>query len=147
MARLRPYLVRAVYDWVVDHQLTPYILVDAEFEGVEVPGEYVENGKIVLNVSPMAVRNFQIENTFLGFEASFSGQAWQIFVPTEAILAMYCRENGQGVYARDDGLGMLVNEGEEGENPDPNPGSSDVNEKPDVSEKAKSSVSHLRVIK
>lgn len=121
MARLRPYLVRATYEWLVEHELTPYFLVDAEVEGVEVPWEYVEEGKIVLNAAPIAIYNLQLENDFVGFEASFSGENWQIFFPTEAVLAVYAQETGQGIYAREEGLGMLVNEGEEGEL-DPTPG-------------------------
>ena len=112
MARLRPYLIRSTYEWLVEHDLTPYFLVDAEIEGVEVPWEYVEEGKIVLNAAPIAIRNLQLENDFIGFEASFSGQTWQIFSPVEALLAVYARETGQGIYAREEGLGMLVNEGE-----------------------------------
>lgn len=112
MARLRPYLVRSAYEWLVEHDLTPYFLVDAEIEGVEIPWEYVEEGKIVLNAAPIAIRNLQLENDFVGFEASFSGQTWQIFFPVEALLAVYARETGQGIYAREEGLGMLVNEGE-----------------------------------
>lgn len=145
MARLRPYLVRATYEWIVEHNFTPYLLVDAEYEGVEVPPEYIDNGKIVLNVSPMAVRNFNVDNKYLAFEASFSGQAWQIFVPTPAILAIYSRENGQGVYARDDGLGMLVNEGEEGENPDPSPEDDSTEQKEEA--KPSKSRANLRVVK
>lgn len=123
MARLRPFLVQATYDWIIQHGLTPYLLVDAEYLGAEVPGEYVDEGRIVLNISPMAVRNLQIEPDYLGFEASFSGEAWNVYVPTGAVLAIYSRENGQGIYAHDEGgLGMLVNEGEEGENPDPSAG-------------------------
>ena len=120
MARLRPFLVQATYDWIIQHSFTPYLLVDAEYPGVEVPGEYVDEGRIVLNISPMAVRNLQIEPEYLGFEASFSGESWNVYVPTGAVLAIYSRENSQGIYARDEGgLGMLVNEGEDGENPDP----------------------------
>ena len=121
MARLRPYLVRATYEWIIDHELTPYILVDANQENVEVPWEYVENGKIVLNASPMAIRNLQLENDFVSFEASFGGAAWQIFIPGDALLAVYARESGQGVYAREEGHGMLVNEGESGDDLDPAP--------------------------
>jgi stringent starvation protein B len=121
MARLRPYLVRATYEWIVDHDLTPYILVDVDQDNVEVPWEYVENGKIVLNASPMAVRNLQLENDFVSFEASFGGSAWQIFIPSSAVLAVYARESGQGVYAREEGHGMLVNEGESDDDLDPTP--------------------------
>ena len=121
MARLRPYLIRAAYEWIVDHDLTPYILVDASQDNVEVPWEYVENGNIVLNASPMAVRNLQLENDFVSFEASFGGTAWQIFIPSAVLLAVYARESGQGVYAREEGHGMLVNEGESDDDLDPTP--------------------------
>ena len=121
MARLRPYLVRAAYEWLVDHELTPYFLVDAEYEDVEVPWEYVEDGKIFLNASPMAVRNIQLENGFVSFEASVGGSAWDIYIPSAAVLAIYARETGQGVYAREEGLGMLVNEGEDDGDLDPQP--------------------------
>ena len=121
MARLRPFLLRATYDWVVEHDFTPYILIDAEAEGAEIPWEYVENGKIVLNVSPVAVRNFYIDNQYVTFEASFSGLVKQIYVPIGGLLALYARETGQGVYAREEGIGMLVNEGDKPEQLDPNP--------------------------
>jgi len=121
MSRLRPYLVRATYEWIVDHDLTPYILVDADQDNVEVPWEYVENGKIVLNAAPMAIRNLQLENDFVSFEARFSGTTWPIFIPGSAVLSVYARESGHGVYAREKGHGMLVNEGESNDDLDPTP--------------------------
>ena len=146
MARLRPFLVKATYDWIIFHGLTPYLLVDATCEGVEVPGEYIDEGRIVLNVSPMAVRNLQVEHQYLSFEASFSGESWQIYVPTEALRAIYARENSQGIYARDEGgLGMLVNEGEEGEDPDPSAGEEEAEAESNTA--AKRARSKLRVVK
>jgi len=121
MARLRPYIIRATYQWLVDHGFTPYFLVDAEEDKVEVPWEYVEDGKIVLNASPTAIRNIQLENDFVGFEASFGGTSWQIFFPTSAVLALYSPETGQGVYVREEGIGMMVNEGETEDDLDPKP--------------------------
>lgn len=119
MALLRAYVVRGVYDWLVDHGMTPYFLVDAEYEGVEVPWEFVQEGKIVLNAAPGAIRHLQLEDDFIGFEASFSGRVWQIFFPTAAVMALYSRESGQGVYAREEGFGLLINEGEDEDELDP----------------------------
>lgn len=122
MARLRPYLVRSTYDWIVDHELTPYIVVDAEHELAEVPYEYVKRGRIVLNISPQSISGLHLDDDFLSFHASFSGKDWHILVPIEAIISLYAKENGQGIYAREDyPLGMYVNEGDSLEDSDPNP--------------------------
>lgn len=142
MARLRPYIVRATYEWLIDHDFTPYVLVDAEIEGVEVPWDYVEEGKIVLNLSPAAVYNFQLENDFIGFEASFSGEPQQIFFPMDAVLALYAEETEQGLYAHENGVGMLVNEGEEGDL-DPTPPTDDTHR----DAPSKVDTSRFRVIK
>ena len=131
MARLRPYLVRATYEWLVDHEFTPYFLVDAEMDNVEVPTEYIEEGKIVLNIAPAAVHNLQLENDFVSFEASFSGEAQEVYFPIAAVLAVYAPETGQGLYAREDDLGMLVNEGEDDEL-DPTPPEGEASSKSDT---------------
>lgn len=112
MALLRMDLLKTTYQWIVDQGFTPYLLVDAEHDRVEVPAGYVKNGKIVLNLSAAAVRNFAMTGHHISFEAGFGGVACQIFVPASAILALYAREGGQGLYARDDGPGLLVNEGD-----------------------------------
>ncbi|MDF2690640.1 MAG: stringent starvation protein [Gammaproteobacteria bacterium] len=121
MARLRTYLLKSTYDWLVDHHFTPYLLVDAEQEGVQVPSDYIDEGQIVLNIAPSAVQNIEISEEFVHFDASFGGQAWQIFVPLDAVLALYANESSQGIYAREDGFGMLVNEGESEDELDPAP--------------------------
>lgn len=97
MTPSRPYLVRGLFEWILDNDQTPYILVDANGEGVAVPQEFVQNGQIVLNISPNAVRELLIENEQLSFSARFSGITHQVFVPVMAILAIYARENGQGM--------------------------------------------------
>lgn len=97
MTSSRPYLLRGIYEWIVDNQLTPYILVDATLEGVEVPDQYVEGGKIILNVSPSAVSELLINNQLVEFDASFSGRALHLQVPIKAVLAIYARENGKGM--------------------------------------------------
>ena len=93
----RPYLARALYQWLLDNDLTPYIVVDAEQPGVEVPRQFVQNGQIVLNLSPGAVRDLFMENEALGFSARFGGQPMRVMVPTSALVAIYARENGVGM--------------------------------------------------
>jgi stringent starvation protein B len=97
MTSNKPYFVRAIYDWIVDNELTPYLLVDAEHPNVEVPQEYVNAGKIILNISPRACRGLHIENDKIVFTARFSGQTFQIFVEPNAVLAIYAKENGRGM--------------------------------------------------
>lgn len=97
MTSNKPYFIRAVYDWVVDNDLTPYLLVDAMNNDVEVPQEFVNDGKIILNISPRACRGLHIENDKILFTARFSGQTTQIFVTPEAVLAIYAKENGRGM--------------------------------------------------
>lgn len=93
----RPYLLRAFYDWIVDSGCTPYIVVNANEQGVEVPEQFIENGKIVLNASPPATRDFLIENHAVSFRARFSGVTRSIFAPVQAVLAIYAVENGRGI--------------------------------------------------
>jgi stringent starvation protein B len=97
MSSSRPYLIRAMYEWIVDNGLTPYLLVDAQQESVEVPTEFVEDGKIVLNVSPTAVEHLDLGNDWISFQARFAGSPRQLHVPASATLAIYARENGQGM--------------------------------------------------
>lgn len=97
MTSSRPYLLRALYEWIVDNDLTPHILVDAEMQGVDVPRQYIQNGQITLNVSPSAVQSLEISNEWLSFNARFSGQAMTVFAPCAAVLGIYARENSQGM--------------------------------------------------
>ena len=97
MTSSRPYIARAVYEWILDNDCTPYILVDATQRGVEVPGEFVKDGQIVLNISPSAVRALQMDNDVITFSGRFGGEALTIMVPTNALMAIYARENGQGM--------------------------------------------------
>ena len=97
MSSSRPYLIRAIYDWIVDNGLTPYLLVDARSHGVVVPTEFVDDGKIVLNVAPSAVEMLRMGNDRISFQARFSGTPRRIDFPATATLAIYARENGQGM--------------------------------------------------
>lgn len=99
----RPYLLRALYDWIVDNDMTPYLMVDASQEGVVVPGEFVENGKIILNLAPRAVEALNLDNDCVSFNARFSGSAMDVYLPIKAALAIYAKENGQGmVFSEED---------------------------------------------
>ncbi|MEW5757011.1 MAG: ClpXP protease specificity-enhancing factor [Pseudomonadota bacterium] len=102
MTSSRPYLVRAIYEWLVDNGMTPYVLVDAEIEGVVVPRQFVENGKIILNVAPAAVQGLQLGNDRIDFSARFGGQAMDVYVPLSAVKAIYARENGTGMVFNDE---------------------------------------------
>src|SRR5688500_9692630 len=93
----RPYLIRAIYQWIVDNGTTPHLLVDASLAGVRVPREYVENEKIILNIGPMAAHGLQLGNEQVDFSARFAGKSCHVSVPVQAVLAIYARENGQGM--------------------------------------------------
>jgi stringent starvation protein B len=97
MKSSRPYLVRALYEWIVDNDCTPHLLVNAEFAGVQVPTGFASDGQIVLNVSPTAVRNLHMDNEAVSFEGRFSGVPQSLYIPAAAVLAIYARENGQGM--------------------------------------------------
>ncbi|TDR53796.1 stringent starvation protein B [Halomonas ventosae] len=97
MLSSRPYIARALYQWLLDNDLTPYIVVDAEQAGVEVPRQFVQNGQIVLNLAPTAVRDFAMEDEAVSFSARFGGRPMQVMVPIEALIAIYARENGVGM--------------------------------------------------
>ena len=93
----RPYLVRALYEWIVDNDCTPHLLVNAEFPRVQVPAGFANDGQIVLNVSPSAVRHLHMDNEAVSFEGRFGGVAHSLYIPSAAVLAIYARENGQGM--------------------------------------------------
>ncbi|UVJ43250.1 ClpXP protease specificity-enhancing factor [Pseudomonas sp. LS1212] len=93
----RPYLVRALYEWIVDNDCTPHMLVNAEYPGVQVPQGFASDGQIVLNISPSAVRHLHMDNEAVSFEGRFGGVAHTLYVPTSSILGIYARENGQGM--------------------------------------------------
>ena len=97
MKSSRPYLVRALYEWIVENACTPYVLVDATAPDVEVPTQYVRNGQIVLNLSPSAVAQLVIGNDDLRFRGRFGGVTTDVVAPIGAVLGIYARENGQGM--------------------------------------------------
>lgn len=97
MTPSRPYLIRGLYEWIVDNSLTPHLLVNAEGEGVDAPVEYADAGQLVLNVAPAAVRGLDLGNDWVGFSARFGGRPRQVSVPVAEVLAIYARENGHGM--------------------------------------------------
>lgn len=89
----RPYLIRACYQWITDNRFTPFLLVDAQAEGVLVPVNYVENGRIILNVGPSAVQGLDLGDEQIRFSARFDGEAIPVSFPPRAVLGIYAREN------------------------------------------------------
>ncbi len=103
MTTHRPYLVRALNEWILDNECTPYILVNAFEKGVEVPQNFVKDGQIVLNISPIAVQGLMITNQGIEFNGRFGGIPTRVYVPTAAVLGIYAKENGQGmIFDRDE---------------------------------------------
>jgi len=103
MTSNRPYLVRAFYEWMVDNGLTPYVLVDVNDSEVLVPWEFVEDGRITLNIAPSAVRNLELGNEYISFNARFSGKPMDVLFPAESVLGVYAQENGSGMLFPEEG--------------------------------------------
>ncbi len=119
MTSSRPYLVRAMYQWIADNGMTPHLLVDVSIEGVQVPAEHIQNGKIILNVAPMAITGLVLGDTEITFSARFSGQSMSLYIPVEAVLAVYAKENGQGMmFSEDDGATSSADSDDEDPDPD-----------------------------
>lgn len=129
MTSSQSYLLRAIYEWIIDNEMTPYILVNADMENTHVPRQYIENGKIVLNLAPQAVNDLQLTNEFVMFNARFSGKSMEVSLPIAAVLAIYAKENGQG---------MVFSDGDDEQPPPTEPS-------PDDSDKDKKS--HLKLVK
>jgi len=106
MSSNRPYLLRAVHEWICDNGLTPHIVVDAGKPGVQVPPQAVSEGRVVLNLAPRAVSHLEIGNDAITFMARFGGVSQSVNVPVAAVQAIYARENGQGMLLAEDAPGM-----------------------------------------
>lgn len=134
MTSNKPYLIRALYDWIVDNHLTPHLLVDASGDDLSVPEDYVEDNRIVLNISPSAVRDLDLSNDYINFKARFSGQGMNVYFPSSSVLAIYAKENGRG---------MIFPEEDEAEADTDTGNNSEPEEKKDDKKKKP----HLKVIK
>jgi stringent starvation protein B len=136
----KPYLLRALHEWMTDNQQTPHMVVDAALSGVEVPRQFVQNGKIILNISYSATQNLTMGNDLVRFHARFGSATYDVRVPMQAVLGVYARETGQG---------MVFSENDAPPSPDPNaPGpNSSGPQPPALSETGAQKRSHLKVIK
>jgi stringent starvation protein B len=97
MTSSKPYLVRALYEWILDNDTTPYILVDTSSEQVLIPPGIANDGKVVLNLAPQAIQNLEMTNEHVSFSARFNGVAENIYCPIDSLMAIYARENGEGM--------------------------------------------------
>lgn len=109
MTSNRPYLLRALYEWIADNGMTPYLLVDAGAEGVQVPASAIKDGRVVLNIAARAVAQLDLGNREVRFLARFGGVSQAVQVPVGAVLAIYAQETGQGMMLPEDG-GVLPEE-------------------------------------
>jgi len=127
MTSSRPYLIRALYEWINDNDLTPYILVDTRYDGLQVPSQHIQDNKVVLNIAPRAIQELDLGNDYIMFSARFSGVSMIVRVPIAAVISIYAMETGQG---------MVFSEQDGGNDPSP--------DKPDPEKPSKPT---LRVIK
>lgn len=142
MTSSRPYLLRAFYDWILDNDFTPYIVIETEkHEEVSVPSEYVENGRIVLNISPSAIHNLLIANDHVEFNARFAGVPHSIYAPIRAVEAIYAKENGRGMVFKEE------DDEEDDEPPTPPKSKKDTSGSGGKGNQGKSGRSHLTVVK
>ena len=139
----RPYLLRAYYDWLVDNDFTPYLVVDANYYGTNVPVEYVKDAQIVLNLSAGATGSLQLTNDFIQFNARFKGISRELYIPMGAALAIYARENGDGVMFEAEEIYDELNREPISEQP---LSFSEAVDKPRLKNKIQKSASHLRIV-
>ena len=121
MTPLKLYLLRAVHDWAVDSGFTPQVLVDATAVGVKVPPGYVENGRIILNMHPKAVSHLEFSAAALRFSARFAAQSFRVEIPYPAVLAIYARENSQGITFPETPAAGKAESGPDGKPPEDKP--------------------------
>ncbi|AKS20044.1 ClpXP protease specificity-enhancing factor [Xanthomonas campestris pv. campestris] len=140
MTSHRPYLLRALVEWINDNGMTPHILVDAGLPGVQVPASAVKDGRVVLNIAERAVVGLNVDNESVRFTARFGGVSYPVMVPMPAVLAVYARETGQGMALPDDIPGTSTEPPDPGTPSPPSPPPPD--EPPSTSKRP-----HLRVVK
>lgn len=98
MSALRPYLFRAIYDWALDNGFTPHVVINASAAGVIVPAGFVRDGRITLNIHPQAIQQFVYDNEGVAFSARFNGAPFEVFIPMIAVVAVFAKENGRGMF-------------------------------------------------
>lgn len=141
MTSHRPYLLRALVEWINDNDMTPHILVDAGLPGVQVPPSAVKDGRVVLNIAERAVVHLHMDNDGISFTARFGGVSYPVSVPISAVLAVYARETGQGMALPDDIPGTS-GEPPDDDAPTPSPQGAGAEESPPAGKRP-----HLRVVK
>ncbi|PCI07247.1 MAG: ClpXP protease specificity-enhancing factor [Gammaproteobacteria bacterium] len=119
MTSSRPYLVRAMYQWIADNGMTPHLLVDVSLDGVQVPAEHIQNGKIILNIAPMAINGLVLGDSEITFSARFSGKPMALHIPIVAVLAVYAKENGQGMMFSEDDSAISSPDSNNDDDPSP----------------------------
>ena len=97
MTSQKPYIIRAIYEWIADNNCTPYIVIDINAKNVRVPTQYAQNGQIVLDISADAAVNLKIDNNYVNFKARFGGVPMEVYAPIHSVMAIYAHENGAGM--------------------------------------------------
>ena len=114
-------LVRTIYEWAVGSGLTPQLLVSATLEGVIVPMEYVKDGQIILNIHPRSIKDLSFDQGYIWFSARFGGRQMDVTLPVDSVVAIFARENGQGIFFQADGSGFITPSGSDGGGDDESP--------------------------
>lgn len=115
----KPYLLRAIYEWVLDNDATPHVLISAIDSRVDVPQQFVEDDKIILNISPSAANNMLIDSDGISFSARFGGKPFTIYSPIESVLALYASETGEGMSFEEEILDDMPPDGPDDQPPSP----------------------------
>ena len=131
--------MRAFYDWINDNQLTPYVLIDANVGDMDIPRDFIEDGKIVLNISASAACDLDLSKDYISFKARFSGKSVNVYFPNHAVLAIYAKENGRGM--------VFPEVNEEVTDADDTVSNSDIEQRVKKREEKKKDRSHLKLIK
>jgi stringent starvation protein B len=128
MTSNKPYLIRALYEWLLDNSATPYIMVDTTRPQVEIPPGIDKDGQVVLNIAPRAVQALEMENEYIAFSARFSGASQNLYIPMGAVMAIYSMEDGEGMMFAEPGPvdadadGAQPTDGDDTPPPTPSPG-------------------------
>jgi stringent starvation protein B len=147
MTSNRPYMLRAFYEWIVDNNCTPHLVVNAEYPDTVVPQQFVQDGQIVLNISPTATGNMLMSNDLITFNARFGGQPMQLSIPYPAVLGIYARENGAGTIFHGDDVDPVAAEEDADQQAQTNHTQEPKSESEPESKPATKKGSHLKVVK
>ena len=147
MTSHRPYLLRALYEWIADNDMTPHLLVDATRPGVRVPSHVVNDGKVVLNIAARAVGHLDMSNDTVAFTARFGGVSQAVIVPMDAVLAIYARETGQGMALPEEGATAAASPSSDADDGAADDSQGDGDDKPPGGDGPPPKRGHLRIVK